>query len=88
MMDVDQAAKAMKEAEMEAEIEDFHEGLNSDPPRHAGQWGPGGNLVIQRWVVWGRPARIPSGSIRIDGGNVWVRAAVTSHKARPLYLGE
>jgi hypothetical protein len=25
-------------------------------PRHAGQWGPGGNLVIQRWVVRGQPA--------------------------------
>jgi hypothetical protein len=28
MMDVDQAAQAMKEAEMEAEIEDFLEGFN------------------------------------------------------------
>jgi hypothetical protein len=28
MMDVDQAAKAMKEAEIEAEIEDFLEGFN------------------------------------------------------------
>ena len=28
MMDVDQSAKAMKDAEMEAEIEDFLEGFN------------------------------------------------------------
>ena len=28
MMDVDQSAKAMKDAEMEAEIEDFIEGFN------------------------------------------------------------
>jgi hypothetical protein len=28
MMDVDQAAKAMKDGEMEAEIEDFLEGFN------------------------------------------------------------
>jgi hypothetical protein len=28
MMDIDQAAKAMKDAEMEAEIEDFLEGFN------------------------------------------------------------
>ena len=28
MMDVDQAAKAMEDAEMEAEIEDFRKGFN------------------------------------------------------------
>ena len=28
MMDIDQAAKAMRDAEMEAEIEDFIEGFN------------------------------------------------------------
>jgi hypothetical protein len=43
MMDVDQAAKAMKEAE----IEDFHKGLQSAHYRgmRVNQWGPGGNLV-------------------------------------------
>ena len=38
MMDVDQAAEAMKEAEIEAEIEDFLEGPQSaDLSRHAGE---------------------------------------------------
>jgi hypothetical protein len=42
MMDVNQAA----------EIEDFLEGFNQPTLlRHAGQWGPGGNLVIRRLVV-------------------------------------
>ena len=36
----------MKDAEIEAEIEDFLEGLQSaDLSRHADQWGPRGNLV-------------------------------------------
>ena len=33
MMDVDQSAKAMKDAEMEAEIEDFLEGFNQPTNR-------------------------------------------------------
>src|SRR5690348_14145685 len=38
MMDVDQAAKAMRDEEIEAEIEDFLEGFQSARlPRHAGQ---------------------------------------------------
>jgi hypothetical protein len=42
MMEVDQAAKAMKDAEIEAEIEDFLEGFNQpDLARHAGHWGTG-----------------------------------------------
>jgi hypothetical protein len=54
MMDVDQAAKAMRDEEMQAEIEDFIEGFQpAHLPRHAGQWGPGRYLVIPRWVVWG-----------------------------------
>ena len=57
MMDVDQAAKAMKDAEIEAEIEDFLEGFKQPTYRGiAGQWGPSGNLVIQRRVVRGQPA--------------------------------
>jgi hypothetical protein len=40
MMDVDQAAKAMKDAEIEAEIEDFLEGFK--PPTTAcGSMGSG-----------------------------------------------
>ena len=45
MMDVDQAAKAMRDEEMLAEIEDFIEGFNHDLPGHEGQWSPGGNVV-------------------------------------------
>ena len=38
VMDVDQAAKAMRDEEIEAEIEDFLEGFNQPHlPRHAGQ---------------------------------------------------
>jgi hypothetical protein len=53
MMDADQAAEAMKEAE----IEDFHKGLQSAHlPRHAGQWGfRGGDLVIPARMVRGQP---------------------------------
>jgi hypothetical protein len=38
MMDIDRAAKAMRDEEMMAEIEDFLEGLNQPTYRgHAGQ---------------------------------------------------
>jgi len=43
MMDVDQAAKAMRDEEMQAEIEDFIEGFNQ--PTYRDQWGPGAGLV-------------------------------------------
>jgi hypothetical protein len=62
----------MKHAQMEAEIEDFLEGLNSDPPRHTGQWGPGRHvvepaLVVRRWQARGRVAPV---------GALWGEAAV------------
>jgi hypothetical protein len=42
MMDIDQAAKAMRDEEMLAEIEDFIERLQSAHlPRRAGQWTEG-----------------------------------------------
>ena len=47
MMDIDQAAQAMREEEMLAEIEDFLEGFKpAHLPRHAGQWTEGCNRVI------------------------------------------
>jgi hypothetical protein len=53
MMDVDQAAKAMKEAEIEAEIEDSSKASISPPTaRHVGQWGPGGYVVEPAWLEW------------------------------------
>jgi hypothetical protein len=73
MMDVNQSAQAMKEAEIEAEIEDFPEGLSAHLPRHAGQWGPRGYLVIQRRVVRGQPAGC--------------RVAPIAHVASPLRPG-
>jgi hypothetical protein len=51
MMDVDQAAKAMRDEEMLAEIEDFLEGFNQPTYRGMRSMGPRGNLVIPRWVV-------------------------------------
>jgi hypothetical protein len=54
VMDIDQAAQAMREEGMLAEIEDFIEGLApAHLARHAGQWGSGRYVVIPRWVVWG-----------------------------------
>jgi hypothetical protein len=41
MMDVNQAAKAMRDDKMLAEIEHFLEGFYQP----TGQWGPGGNVV-------------------------------------------
>jgi hypothetical protein len=36
----------MEDAEIEAEIEDFHRGLQAaHVSRHAGRWGPGAGLV-------------------------------------------
>ena len=46
MTDIDQAAKAMREEEMLAKIEDFLEGFNQ--PTYRGmriKWGPGRYLV-------------------------------------------
>jgi hypothetical protein len=54
-MDVNQAAKAMKDAEMEAEIEDFLKGFNQ--PTYRGTRVDGvrvQTLVIPAWMV-GRP---------------------------------
>jgi hypothetical protein len=57
MMDVDQAAKAMRDEEMQAEIEDFLEGFNQARlPRHAGQRPAGRYLVIQAWLERGQQA--------------------------------
>jgi hypothetical protein len=56
MMDVDQAAKAMRDEEMLTEIEDFIEGFNQPTyrgMRHAGQWGPGCYVVLRPRVVRG-----------------------------------
>jgi hypothetical protein len=61
MMGVDQAAKAMRDEEMLAEIEDFIEGFNQPTYRHAGQWGQGRYVVIQAWVVWGHAGPRRSG---------------------------
>jgi hypothetical protein len=53
MMDVDQAAKAMRDEEMNAEIEDFLEGFNQPTyPRHAGQWGSGADLEQPAGHEW------------------------------------
>ena len=59
MMDVDQAAKAMRDEEMQAGIEDFIEGFNQPIyPRHADQWAADRHLVvIPARVVQGWPAR-------------------------------
>jgi hypothetical protein len=54
MMDVDQVAKAMRDEEMLAEIEDFLEGFNQPTyPRHADQWGSGRCVVLRPRVVRG-----------------------------------
>jgi hypothetical protein len=52
MMDVDQAAKAMRDEEMLAEIEDFIEGFNQPTYRGMRINGKAGRyVVIPRWVV-------------------------------------
>ena len=48
MMDVDQAAKAIKDAE----IEDFLEGFDQPSYRGIGQWGSGGNLEQPKGHEW------------------------------------
>ena len=58
MMDVNQAAKAMRDEEALAEIEDFLRGLQpADLPRHADQRPAGRYLVIPAWMVRGQQAR-------------------------------
>ena len=57
MMDVDQAAKAMRDEEMLAEIEDFLEGFNQPTYRGMRINGPGRYLVIRARVVRGWSAR-------------------------------
>jgi hypothetical protein len=53
MMDVDQGAKAVRDEEMLAEIEDFLEGFNpADLSRHEGQWDPRGYVVIRARLEW------------------------------------
>ena len=53
MMDVDQSAKAMKNAEMEAEIEGLPRRLQAAHlPRHAGQWGAGAGRVKPARLEW------------------------------------
>jgi hypothetical protein len=57
MMDVDQAAKAMRDDEMQAEIEDFLEGLHQ--PTHRGMRVNGVRVATwssdQGWSGDGRP---------------------------------
>ncbi|MGA7265405.1 MAG: hypothetical protein WA709_33375 [Stellaceae bacterium] len=53
---VDEAAKAMRDEEMLAEIEDFIERLRSGHLARYAEWGPGRYLVIPAWVVRGQPA--------------------------------
>ena len=54
MMDVDQAAKAMRDEEMQAEIEDFLEGFNQPTYRGMRDQRPAGRyLVIPARVVRG-----------------------------------
>jgi hypothetical protein len=58
MMDVDQAAKAMRDEEMLAEIEDFLEGFNQPTahlPRDADQRPAGRYVVLPARVVRGWP---------------------------------
>jgi hypothetical protein len=54
MMDVDQAAKAMRDEEMQAEIEDLLQPAHL--PRHADQRPAGRYLVIPARVVRGYEA--------------------------------
>jgi len=54
MMDVDQAAKAMRDEEMAAEIEDFLEGFNQ--PTYRGMRVNG-----VRVATWSIPARVVRG---------------------------
>jgi hypothetical protein len=75
MMEVDQAAKAMREEEINAEIEDFLEGFNQ--PTCRGMRISGlrvGYLVIPRWVVRRRPARGRVDPLR-GCGEVWGAAS-------------
>jgi hypothetical protein len=54
MMDIDQAAKAMREEEMMAEIEDFTKGYNQPTFRGIADQRPAGRyLVIPAQVVRG-----------------------------------
>jgi hypothetical protein len=58
MMDVDQAAKAMRDEEMQAEIETSSKASISRPTAACRSTASGvRHLVFPRWVVWGRPAR-------------------------------
>jgi hypothetical protein len=58
MMDVDQAAKAMRDDEMLAEIEDFIEGINRPiHSRYADQRPACLYIVIPARMVWGYKAR-------------------------------
>jgi hypothetical protein len=76
MMDVDQAAKAMRDDEMLAEIEDFIEGFNQPTyPRYAGQWGPGAHLEHPARLEWAVGAALPGR-----------RLAVVVHLLRVLLL--
>ena len=53
MMDVNQAAKAMRDQEMQAGDRGLPRRLQSAHlPRHAGQWGAGGYLVKPARLEW------------------------------------
>jgi hypothetical protein len=49
MIDIDRAAQAIRDAE----IEDYLEGFNQPPARHADQRPAGRYVLIPRWVVRG-----------------------------------
>jgi hypothetical protein len=74
-MDIDQAAQAMRDEEMMAEIEDFIEGFNQPTFRGIRVNGvPGRYLVLPARVVRGRPARggvapISGNQSETGGGN-------------------
>ena len=64
MMDVDQAAKAMRDEEML----DFIEGLQStDLSRHEDQWSAGAHLVKPAWMEWSLTPSPP-----LLSGEVWL----------------
>jgi hypothetical protein len=52
MMDIDQAAQAMRDEEMLAEIEDFIEGFNQPTYRGMGVNGQRSLPVVRARVVW------------------------------------
>jgi hypothetical protein len=74
MMDVDQVAKAMKDAEIEAEIEDFLEGFKQ--PTYRGM-----RVVRIRVATWGRARSAGAGCRGPRGGLDGVPEALSRLKS-------